>query len=151
MVSICQKSILLHNTFQKTWPSKCFNHGKCSYKVLFPLGPNLWPQFRLREICGEQGLLACGCARNTQSPDVRLYLFLFHLSIGTCPLHPQISLAWSHYTTVYPFFREEKGSRYSVFVFVIQSSERFLHQSVTLDVINIFESLQFNHIWQPAV
>lgn len=112
---IWQKPILLHNIFQQPWPLKCYIHGKRSYKVLFPLGPNLWPQFRLREIWGELGLLACRVACNTQSPDVRLYLFLSHLSIGTCPLHPQISLAWSHYTTVYPFFREEKGSRFDVF------------------------------------
>lgn len=112
--SIWQKPILVHNTFLQPWPLKCYIHGKCSYKVLFLMGSNLWPQFRLREICGEQGLLACGCACNTQSPDVRLCLFLFHLSIGTCPLHPQISLAQSHYSTVYPFFREVKGSSCSV-------------------------------------
>lgn len=113
--SVWQKPILVHNTFQQPWPLKCYIRGKCSYKVLFPLGPNLWPQFRLREIWGEQGLFACGCACNTQSPHVRLYFFLFHLSIGTCPLHPQISLAWSHYTTVYPFFRKGKGSSCSIF------------------------------------
>lgn len=32
----------------QTWSLKCFNNGKCSYKVLLPLRPNLWPQFRLR-------------------------------------------------------------------------------------------------------
>lgn len=106
--SIWQKT---HNTFQQPRPLKCYIPGKCSYKVLFPLGPNLWPRFRLREICREQGLLAFGCTRNTQSSDVRLYLFLFHLSIGTCPLLPQISLAWSHYTTVYPFFKEGRKKR----------------------------------------
>lgn len=109
--SICQEIHFSTQHAPKDWSLKCFNNGKRSYKVLFPLRPNLWPQFRLGEICRERGLLACGCARNTQSPDVRLYLFLFHLSIGTCPLHPQISLTWSHYTTVYPFFREKKGSR----------------------------------------
>lgn len=114
---------MVKNTFQKPWPLKCYIHGKCSYKVLFPSGPNLWPRFRLREICREQGLAACGRERNTQSPDVRLYLFLFHLSIGTCPLLPQISLAWSHYTTVYPFFKEGEG-RKEVAVAVFMCSER---------------------------
>lgn len=109
-----KKPILVHNTHEQPWPLKGYIHGKCPYKVSFPLGPNLWPQFRLREICGEQGLLACGCACNTQSADVRLYLFLFHLSIGMCPLPPQISRALSQYSTVYPFFREGKGSSCSV-------------------------------------
>lgn len=112
-----KKSILVRNMFQQLWPLKSYIHSRSSHKVLFLLGPNLWPQFRLREICREQGLPACGCACNTQSPDVKLHLSLFHLSIGTCPPHLQISLAWSHYAGVYPFFREKnkKDSRCRVF------------------------------------
>lgn len=66
-----------HTTFQLPWPFKCYIHGKCSYKVLLPPGPNLWPQFRLREICGEQGLLARGlCAPHTITWHEALPLFL---------------------------------------------------------------------------
>lgn len=131
---------------KQDWPLKCYIHSECSYKVLFPLGPNLWPQFRLREICGEQGLLACGFIRNTQSPDMRLYLFLFHLSIGACPLHPRISAACFHYSTVCTFFREGKGSSYGAF-FVLFGKKKTPKKTlqilnspfVTFDVRNVFQ------------
>lgn len=113
-----------NSTFHEPWPLKCYIQSKCSHKVL-SLGPNLWPQFKLREICGEQGLFASGCACNTQSPDARLYFFLLHLSIGTCPLLPQISLAWSHYTTLYPLLRENGASSFNIFVFQKKSFQTF--------------------------
>lgn len=129
---------------------KQFTWAKCSYKVFSPSGPNLWPQFRLGEICGEQGLPACGRAHNTQSPHVRPYLLL-HLSIGTWPLHPQISPAWSHYTAVYPFFREEHDRSCSVLVLKEEIFQNFGSQPATSDMMHWFESLQVIHIWQPAL
>lgn len=68
---IWRKSIVMRPTFPQPWPLNSYIHVKCSYKVLF-LGLNLWLHFKLGEICGEQGRLACGCACNTQSPDARL-------------------------------------------------------------------------------
>lgn len=76
-------------------------HTKCCP----PWDPTSGPQFRLGEICGAQGFYwPAGCAGNTASANVRLYLFLFHLSTGTCPLHPWISPAQSHYRGIHSFF-----------------------------------------------
>lgn len=71
------------------------------------------PRFRLGEICRAEGFCwPAGRACSMASADVRLYLFLFHLSMGTCPLHPRTSLAQPHYCglpSVFVFFSSHWG------------------------------------------
>lgn len=84
-----EKNMLADNAVQWTGLQSGLSTVKCSYKVLPPRDPTSGPQFRLGEICRAQGFnWPAGCAGNMASANVRLYLFLFHLSTGTCPLHP---------------------------------------------------------------
>lgn len=94
------------------------------------------PQFRLGEICGAQGFCwPAGCACNTTLAVVRLYLFPFHLSMGTCPLHPWISRAQSHYCGKHSFCLF-----FFLLLTVAKGWKRFwnLHTNIQCDVLVLF-------------
>lgn len=123
MTSFQQHPILPHNTFQQPQPLKCCIHNKYSSGLSLDS-----ERFAGVKVC-------------TQSPDVRLYCFLLHLSIGTCPLHPQISLAWSHYAIVQPMFRKARGSCCCFIVVQRINLQNFHSQILAFALTNTFTSL----------